>query len=78
MTTQERDEAGQWSSRTLSDPEIEALARQADEQAYGYSSYSETNKQDANELRLEQEMLREDRRAEKEEASWARWDRRHR
>lgn len=73
---QARDRDGQWAAHELSDPEIEELARQADEQGYG--QYAEPNDQDAAGLKLDREMIREDRRADREEARWARWERRNR
>lgn len=69
---QARDDAGKWAGRELSDPEIEALARQADDQGYG--EYPEP----VDDRAFDRAMLAEDRRAEREEASWARWERRNR
>jgi hypothetical protein len=56
--------------RDYTDEEIDILARAANEQDNG-SAY-ETNGDAA-----DHEVLREDLRADREEASWARWERRN-
>jgi hypothetical protein len=60
-------------SRDYTDEEIDILARAANEQDSG-PSYESSG--DAADRDRDREMLREDLRADREEASWARWERR--